>query len=94
MGQMDILPNQVVRLIQLGDEKGLLDKKVMWLCSTCLECVARCPKGVDLAKIMEALRELLKRRGIEHVELKKISKEMWEKLPQQVLVSFFRKYSA
>lgn len=91
--EMDILPNQVIRLIQLGDEAEVLSKKAFWLCSSCLECMSRCPKGVDLAKIMEALRELLKRRGIDLAEFKKISAEMWEKLPQQVLVSVLRKYS-
>lgn len=91
---MDILPNQIIRLIQLGSDKKALDSKTVWLCSTCLQCMAKCPKGVDLAKIMDALRAVLRRKGVDKMELKKIAKEMWKKLPQQALVSGFRKYSS
>ena len=90
---MDILPNQIIRLIQLGSDDEVLDSKTIWLCSTCLQCMAKCPKGVDLAKIMDALRAVMKRKGADKMELKKLAKEMWKKLPQQAIVSKFRKFS-
>lgn len=92
-GHMDILPHMIIRLIQLGSDKEVLDSKTIWLCSSCLQCMAKCPKGVDLAKIMEALRAVLLRQGIDKMELKKISAEVWKKLPQQLLVLEFRKLS-
>ncbi|MFQ5951809.1 MAG: 4Fe-4S dicluster domain-containing protein [Candidatus Omnitrophota bacterium] len=93
VGHMDILPNQIIRLIQLGSEKEVLDSKTIWLCSSCLQCAAKCPKGVDVAKIMDTLREVLKREGVDKVELKKIAEKMWKKLPQQLIVCRFRKSS-
>lgn len=92
-GHMDILPHAIIRLIQLGADKEVLDSKTIWLCSSCLQCMAKCPKGVDLAKIMEALRAVLLRQGIDKMELKKITAELWKKLPQQLLVAEFRKLS-
>ncbi len=93
VGHMDILPNQIIRLIQLGAHEEVLDSKTIWFCSSCLQCMAQCPKGVDLAKIMDSLRTVLRRKGVDKMEIKKITKEMWKKLPQQALVSGFRKFS-
>lgn len=93
VGHMDILPNQIIRLIQLGDEKKVSGSNTAWLCSSCLQCAAKCPKGVDVAAIMETLRVYLKRKGVDKMELKKIAEEVWKKLPQQALVCRFRKES-
>ena len=90
---MDILPNEIIRLIQLGSDEKALKSETIWLCSTCLQCMAKCPKGVDLAKIMDALRTVMKRKGADKTDLKKLAKEMWKKLPQQAIVSKFRKFS-
>ncbi len=52
---LDILPNQVIRLAQLGIE-DVLDSQMIWACAACMNCVAHCPKGIDLPRVMEALR--------------------------------------
>ena len=59
---MDFLPNQVLRLVQLSDE-AVLSSRAPWVCASCLACQVRCPKGVDIAKVMEALRLLSLRKG-------------------------------
>jgi len=59
---MDALPNQVLRLVQLGDE-SVLDLNAPWACAACLACEVRCPRGVDIARTMEALRQLALRAG-------------------------------
>jgi len=86
---MDLLPNQIIRLIQLGQFNDVLNSKTIWLCASCFSCSARCPKGVDLAKVMEALRLLLLRKKTNYVELSEL--EIDENLPQIALVSNFRK---
>ncbi len=86
---MDLMPNQVIRLIQLGQFNDVLKSKTIWLCATCFSCSARCPKGVDLAKIMEALRLLLLRKSTNYVELADL--DIDENIPQIALVSNFRK---
>ena len=89
---MKLLPNQLIRLVQLGLEKEALETNTPWVCASCLTCHARCPLGVDLAKVMDALRKIMLRPGISNrVELKDIPKETLAKLPQQGIVSGLRK---
>ena len=88
---MDILPNQVIRLIQLGLEEDLANSKTVWLCASCLTCTARCPRGVDLSKVMEAVRLLTLRKSKNRIEPSKMSQETISDLPQIAMVSAFRK---
>jgi heterodisulfide reductase subunit C len=91
---MDILPNQIIRLLQLGCDEEVLESKTIWICASCFTCEARCPKGVDLSKIMEAIRVLLQRKGVDFIEVSKLSEEELEDAPQQLLVCSSRKFSA
>lgn len=91
---MDILPNQIIRLLQLGCDEEVLESKTVWICASCFTCEARCPKGVDLSKIMEAIRVLLQRKGVDFIEVSKLSEEELENAPQQLLVCGSRKFSA
>lgn len=87
---MDLLPNQVMHKIQLGDV-SVLDSNTFWICSSCLVCSARCPKGIDIAKVMESLREIKLRSKKSYVELESLSKQELEELPQIALISSFKK---
>jgi heterodisulfide reductase subunit C len=88
---MDILPNQVMRLVQLGLEEDIAASKAVWLCASCLTCTARCPKGVDLSRVMEAIRLLTLRKNKNYVEPSRLPRETVADLPQIALVSGFRK---
>lgn len=89
---MKDLPSQVIRMVQLGLEDDALSSDTIWVCASCLTCHGRCPRGVDLAKVMEALRAIRLRPGTEdRVDLRKMSKEALARLPQQALVSGLRK---
>lgn len=61
---MDLAPNQVMRLVQLGLADTVLRSKTIWLCAGCETCGTRCPKLVELSKVMDALRQIAVRRGI------------------------------
>ena len=91
---MDLLPNQILRLVQLGLEEDIANSKTVWLCASCLTCTARCPKGVDLSRVMETLRLLTLRKNKDYVELSKLSPETIAELPQIALVSGFRKLTS
>ncbi len=56
-------PNRIIRMAQLGLKQRALSSSTIWLCLSCVTCTARCPKGVDLARIMDALRELALAEG-------------------------------
>lgn len=87
---MEILPNQAIRLAQLGLAE-VLDFNTIWVCASCLTCTARCPRGVDLTRVMEALRQVVLRKKIDRVELSKLKKKDLEELPQIALISNLRK---
>jgi len=90
---MDILPNQVIRLAQLGLEDEIKAAKTIWLCASCLTCDARCPKGVDLSRVMEAMRLLTLRKSKNHLEPSQMAKQDVADFPQIALVSSFRKFT-
>jgi len=94
ISEMDILPSQIPRLVQLGQEEEVLRSKTIWLCASCFTCETRCPKGVDLAKIMEALRVMVLRKNVDQVSPLEIPRSILGELPQIALVSGFRKFTS
>ena len=61
---MDLYPDQVVRLVQLGQREQVLQSRTIWVCSSCETCTTRCPNGVHIAELMDGLKELAIQRGI------------------------------
>ena len=55
---MDVLPNQLLRLVQLGRADKALRSEAIWQCVSCMTCSTRCPKSVDCAGVIDALRQL------------------------------------
>lgn len=93
---MDFLPHQIIRMLQLGEIDELTESKTPWVCASCFNCIARCPRDLDLSRIMEAVRlKLIRQRGEEGFSPTdlpdKLSPEEIKDLPQQVIVSTFRK---
>ena len=88
--EMDITPDEVIRYIIL-DRKEVLNSKTIWLCSSCFTCAERCPKDINITKIMEALRQIILRKNIDKTKLTKITKEEKESIPQLAFVCLFRK---
>lgn len=89
----DLLPSQAIRLAQLGIEE-VLDSKTIWTCAACLTCVARCPKGVDLPRIMEALRLISMQRDGDRLDASRLSPELVGEVPQLALIGGFRKFTS
>lgn len=55
--RMDVLPNRLIRLVQMGLSERAMRADSIWLCVSCLTCSTRCPKSVDCAGVIDALRE-------------------------------------
>jgi heterodisulfide reductase subunit C len=91
---MDILPNQIIRFAQLGLEEELLDSKAIWVCASCMTCNVRCPKGINIAEVIEALRQILLRQRKDHVEVEKLSCSQRGDVPPIALISNFRKFTS
>ena len=61
---MDLLPNQLLRHIQYDHRDRVLGSKTIWICTSCYTCSVRCPNNIDIAKIMDTLRNMAIHSGI------------------------------
>ena len=92
--EMEYHPHQFVYMVETGDIEPLLESKSLYKCLTCFACVDRCPRNVEPAKLVEALRLMvIRRQGENHLTPDDIPALLDEEIPQQALVSALRKYS-
>ncbi len=54
----DYSPNQIIRLLQLGFTEKVLNSNMIWLCTSCEICGARCPNGINMAEVMDTLKSI------------------------------------
>jgi len=90
---MDAPPNQVIRFMQLGLKDDVLDSQGPWLCAACLVCQTRCPRGVDIPRLMEAVRVIHLRAKEGLIDVSEIDKEFLLDAPPLALMSAFSKYT-
>ncbi len=91
---MDIKPHQFVSMLAQGKIEQLLASKAIWNCLSCMACVERCPRGVAPANVVEAVRDTVVRaQGANGIKAEDIPPIVDEFIPQQLLVSAYRKYN-
>ena len=91
---MDIKPHQFVSMLCQGKIDQLLESQAIWNCLSCMACVERCPRGVAPAAVVEAVRETVVRmQGANGIKAEDIPPIVDELIPQQLLVSAYRKYN-
>ena len=90
---MDLLPSQVIRLVQLGSEEAL-EANTIWYCASCQTCLSRCPRGVDLPRVMEALRQIVLRDQGDRLEPADLADDLLEEAPQLAVIGIFRKHTS
>ncbi|MFC1976754.1 4Fe-4S dicluster domain-containing protein [Chloroflexota bacterium] len=61
---MDIVPNKLIHAVHLGLKDEVLRSNTIWVCASCETCSTRCPNGIDIAHIMDTLRQMSLREGI------------------------------
>lgn len=89
---MDIKPHQFVSYIEKGEVDKLLESKSIYTCLSCFACVERCPRGVAPANVIEAVRqEVIRKQGGNTIMAENVPEMIDESIPQQLLVSMFRK---
>jgi heterodisulfide reductase subunit C len=90
---MDLLPNQVIRLVQLGLEEAL-DADTIWICASCQTCLSRCPRGVDLPRVMEALRQIVLRDRGDRLAPADLPADLLSEVPQLAVIGSLRKFTS
>jgi heterodisulfide reductase subunit C len=91
--EMDIKPHQFVSCVQNGDMEALAQSKSLYKCLSCFACIERCPRDVKPGKLIDAARQLvIRQKGQDYLSADEIPQLLDEEIPQQLLVSAFRKY--
>ena len=92
--EMEYHPHQFVYMVENGDLEPLLNSKSIYQCLSCFACIERCPRGVEPAKLIEAVKlQVIRKQGQNHLKADDIPNLLDEDLPQQAIVSAFRKYT-
>lgn len=91
--EMEYHPHQFVYMIADGDINPLLASKSIYKCLSCFACAERCPRGVEPAKLIEAVRQAAnKPQGGGNLCPDDIPALLDPDMPGQALMSAFRKY--
>ena len=92
--EMEYHPHQFVGMVETGDIEPLLHSDSLYRCLSCFACVDRCPRGVEPAKLIEAVRlEAVRAQGNNHLKPDQIPGLLDEDMPHQAIVSALRKYT-
>lgn len=92
-GEMEYHPHQFVDMVENGRIEELMNSQGIYTCLSCFACVERCPRSVEPAKIIEAVRLMVVRQQDKnHMTANDVPAKLDPELPQQAITSAFRKY--
>jgi heterodisulfide reductase subunit C len=91
--EMDYSPRKVMHLAQFGLADKLTNINTYWKCASCHACTVKCPRGIDIARVMEALRQQVLRKSENYIEPSRLAAELVAEVPQIALVAGFRKFT-
>ena len=90
---MEYHPHQFVQMVEKGEIEPLLKSKSIYACLSCFACLERCPRQVEPTKIIDAVRQYVEgQRGPHHLDPGQVPEHLDADMPQQALMSAFRKY--
>ena len=91
--EMDYHPHQFVDMVETGRIEELMNSRGIYRCLSCCACVERCPRSVEPAALIEAVRDaVVRQQGADHLKAERIPEILDEDIPQQAITSAFRKY--
>ena len=92
--QMEYHPHQFVSMVQKGRINELMNSKSIYMCLSCFACLERCPRNVEPAKLIEAVRlAVIRQQGKSHMTANDVPEKWDPDLPQQAIVTAMRKYN-
>ena len=91
--EMEYHPHQFVDMVETGRIEELMNSRGIYRCLSCFACVERCPRSVEPAALIEAVRDaVVRQQGADHLKAERIVEILDEDIPQQAITSAFRKY--
>ena len=92
--EMEYHPHQFVSMVQKGQIEKLMASKSIYMCLSCFACLERCPRNVEPAKLIEAVRlAVIRQQGMSHMTANDVPALLDSELPQQAIVTAMRKYN-
>ena len=91
VNEMDLMPSQIMSMTILGQKEEILESKSIWICASCFNCKVRCPRELDLAKVAEALRQVVLRTATDKININDIPEDEIMELPQIAIVAACRR---
>ena len=94
--KMSIHPHEYVSMLNKGNlKKAFENPESLFACLSCMTCSERCPRGVEPSKVIEAIRNAhLRAQGETNMKFEEVPCiAADENVPQQLLVTAFRKYT-
>jgi len=96
LAEMNVHPHRFVKNVEEGNIEALLESRSLWKCLSCFACVERCPRGVEPANLVEAVRlTVIRKQGGNYIKSDDIPEHivMDAEIPQQLITSVLRKYA-
>ena len=92
--EMEYHPHQFVYMVEKGEIDKLMASPSVFKCLTCFACVERCPRMVEPAKLIEAVRlTVIRKQGANYLTPDGLKENLTDEMPQQAIVSAFRKFT-
>jgi heterodisulfide reductase subunit C len=80
-------------MVQLGIEE-VLEAETIWICASCQTCLSRCPRGVDLPRVMEALRQIALRERGDRLLPTDLPDDLLANAPQLAIIGILHKFTS
>lgn len=91
--EMDFHPHQFVSMVENDRLEELMSSRGIYSCLGCFACVERCPRGVEPARLIEAVRlTVLRQQGVSHLRPEDVPGRLTPDMPQQAITAAMRKY--
>ena len=92
--EMEYHPHQFVAMVEEGRIEELMNSRSIYRCLSCMACIERCPRQVEPAKLIEAVRlAVTRQQGGSHLIPDQVPERLDPDMPQQAIVSAYRKYT-
>ena len=75
-------PQEIFMMIRAGKREEVLSSDSMWMCTSCYNCIVRCPRELPITHIMHGLAHYATRLGLapKNQPTRKFAKLFWDNL--------------
>ena len=91
---MGLTVRQGMHLLQFGRTEEVIAARIGETCASCQNCMVRCPRGIDVARVWDAVRQLTLRDNVDFIKPEAIPAEVMAEAPTIAFVAGFRKLTA